>query len=341
MTVYLAINGLAGWDYLSPSAYFDTTSGRFDPNYTNGAVQFNTATGGDDNIDMVGARLIDTSGTQISLTSAWLHYAIYVWPGDGARPGSIVWQFQNSSGTPVLQCLCTIEGNPNTYKVQFWNGAAWVDTGIVFTILLGQYLEYDFQIVCGASGSVIMYTNNAPIATGVISSSACNNLSYLRMGPGGHAGKYGNAYSQVLVKDSVTLLRKVARRTINVGGFYSQWQGAVANISDNNDTTWIADNGNGDRNSYTLNALTITPDSTKAIEAVVVSARLSKDSTGVQNANAFVRESSIDYDGSNLPLQYNLSGKTTIWLQDPATASRWANAAANSTGLEIGIRAST
>jgi hypothetical protein len=341
MTVYLAINGLAGWDYLSPCSYFDTTGGRFDSNYTNGYVSFSSAATGNDAVDCNGAKLIDTSGNQVAITSGWLHYAVWYWVGDGARVGAVVWQFQNSSGTAVLQCIVSAAGNPTTYKVQFWNGSSWVDTGVTFTGNLGAYQEHDFQITCGASGSITMYSSNAAISSGTITSANCNNLSYIRFGPQSPGGKNGNGYSQILVRDGPTLLRKVARRGISTAGNYAQWQGAVTNVTDNSDTTWIADNNNGDKNSYLMNTLTVTPDSTKAIEAVVVGTRISRDISGLQNANAFVRQGGVDYDGPPITIALNLKGVNTIWTQNPATASRWAISEANSTTLEIGVKANT
>lgn len=336
MTVYFAANELGGWDFTSPAATFSTSTG-YDSNYCRGAMTWTGANNGIN--DYLGAQLRDSTGTNISLSSLFLHYELYS-PGGGMhQTGGFEWQLLNSSGTPVLQSICQGNGTTQTYIIYFWNGTAWVSTGASYSYFIQNVITFDFQIVCGASGSIKCYQGNSLVSTGTISSSATNNVSYIKMGGCANANSGGNYFSQILVKDTSTLLRKVARRTITGAGNYSQWQGAYTVLTDSNDTTWISDNGNGDRASYLTGALTITPNSSQMIEAVVVAGRMSRDSSGVQNANFFLRSSATNYEGQALPLALNLTGQMTVWNTNPATSSTWAISEANSLTLEIGVRA--
>lgn len=339
MTVYLAANHAAAATGISTSCVESTTSATFDSNYTSSSMGFNNTA---ITTDAWTFTLTDpASGLATSLTAFSLHFEAYQTASSGA--GVTMLQALNSAGTPVIQAVST---GSTSYKFQYWNGSAFVDTGVTFNHAAATRIIYDVIVVCGATGSLTLYQNSALVGgIGSISSASTNNVKSLAFHDTFTAGA-GSFYSQILVKDAGTILRKVGDRAINATGNYSAWTGSATITNVNkvpySDSTFISDNTNGDKASFKMAALTVTPTGL-TIEALVICVRANNDGSGIANIQGFVRESSTDY-----PIGYNmsnvalgLSGNLCIFQNDPATSAPWAVAAVNSGTLEIGLIAET
>ena len=331
--VYFAGNEASAFTFTSNC--IESTSGavtRYDTNYCRGYLSFTSSSTSADK--WTGTLIDPATNATTSLTTLWVHFEWFVTNQSASAP---FFSCANSSGVEVVRGMVT---GSNAFKVQYWNGSAWVDTGATLTATQLSLHIFDFKIVCGASGSVEVYIDSSLVSSGTIASSSTDNVQTVNLYSTGNTNLAG--FSQVLVKDATTILRKVGNRLINAVGNYSAWTGSgtITNINEIplSDANLITDNANGDKASFKMSALTVTP--TK-VEAFVVSARINHDASGVQNAKAFIRESSTDYLGNALTVATGLVGQNAIWETDPATSAAWAVAAANSTTLEIGFQANT
>jgi hypothetical protein len=314
-----------------------TTFGAFDSAYCGNALGF-TGFSGD---SFLAIHTDPATGLQISLTGNFgIHFDFsYI-----ANPvsGAVLIQQETSAGVGIIRVvLVSLSSGFVTYKVQYWNGSAWVDSGCSFPIPSGNARTVDILGAYGASGNVKAYINGQAAGTsGTIASASASGAAQTRI----TQVEPGNAlsrWSQILIKDSNTIGRKVAQRPPSGLGNYQQFASqTVANVTDNSDTTFMSDNMDGNKASFTLAALTTTPTASNKIEAVVLSARINRDTFGTQNAAFFLREESADYSlGYNMPAPaLGFEGRTGIFPSDPTTGSSWTIAAANSVTLEAGIQ---
>lgn len=341
MTINLAGNHAAAATGLTANCAEITTAGSFDPSYTSSAYSFSSS--GTTSDAWTFALTDPAMGLAATITSGWLHFEWWCTNG-GLQGGTPSWALVNSTGVIVLKGVAV---TATTNKAQYWNGASYVDTGAVFNIFAASVATraiVDVFFTLGATGNISVFINNSLAATGSIASASANNFKTLSLG----ATIAGTAmgYSQVLVKSTSTVLRKVADRLINATGNYSAWAGSgtITNVNKVpfSDATFINDNVNGDKASFKLAALTVTP-TNQAIEAVVINARVNNDGSGIANIRGLIRESATDYDlGYNFSnVGLGLAGNAAIFQTDPATGVAWAVAAANSTTLEVGLIAET
>lgn len=340
--VVFAGNSLANFDVVG-SMFMDTTNtSRWDTSMTSGCMSlFN----GDSTSYLQTKHFQDpATGANVTLSGNFGFRMCWSINTGFNSTTNTQWQVLNDSGVPVMRIVGLIVGaNPTqNYKLQYWNGSAWVDSGATFSMNSGERWYFDIIGTCGNPGSVSIMKNDTLISSGSIGSQV-TNLAYAQyygnsQSTGGNA--WASGYSQVIIKDGSTVLHNLRERKPNANGNYQTWtNSSYTNVIDYSDTTYAADNFNGDRVSWKLGQMITTPSASQQVLAVVIGARNLYTGSGVRHQKAFLRETSVDYDGPQLTPSAGWSGSLTIWQVDPATGLPYTIAAANDVLLEAGVEA--
>lgn len=323
-----AANDLAAFSELGASE--TTTAGRFDPAYTSKAMLLNGA----DTI-RTATFINPTTGASTSLTDVWLHFEM--WNGTTGAGSGTVLEMLNAAGTAVVRVTAA---NSQQYKVQFWNGAAWVDA-TANTAASGNSvrLAIDIHIVCGASGSAALYQNNSLSVSGSITSASTDNIASVRFR--GWALSVGSAISQVLVSDQPTIAAKVASLVPNANGANTAWTGDYTGIAKigYDDTTMISSATLGDKETYLASDATLPAN--YVVSSVFFGARARKSSSSPTNITPVMRIGGTDY-----PLGYSFQNLNAVSFEpavaafqtDPSTALAW-NGITNVNAAEVGYQA--
>lgn len=287
---------------------------------------------------------IDTDdGTRKGFTgTVWAHARVNNINASAGVGGSI-FSVLNTAGTHIARLLNAsgFSSTSSQSKLQYWNGAAYVDVGVNTTISTGNTL--DIQIVFHASaGSVRWFINELLIAevTGLDTITMFGEASsiYLSTPNGGSVYRWGEA----IMADFNTLGHTVRTRAPTGNGANTAWTGDYTNVDEipYSDADLITTTGVGDLETFTAAALSATP-ANQSVKAVVVGARLRNDGGAApQHAEAMLRLGGVDYaTGFNLPeTGLGYVGGVGIWQENPA-GGIWSITDINNT--EFGLKSAT
>ncbi len=335
MTIYF---GGGESSALTPTANCieSTAGGRFDSARARLSLGF---TGSATIADYWSAQLTDpTTGAAVNPTTVYLHAEFYPANFSVGGPHNAI-EGVNASGVVVWQ-FARLVGTQN-FQPQYWDGAAFVSTGITVALAFNTLYALDFEIICGASGACRLWVNgNGPPSIGVISDADCNNISSFRFKQG--QSTQGNmGWSQIIAADELTVGWKLYTRAPTSNGANTAWTGAFGDVDEavTNDADFIESTAANDVETFLGPALTL---GSEGVKAVIVSARIKTIASGPQNAQAALRRGGTNYFSANLSgLSTGYVGASGIFEVDPSTAVAWTVANAVAAATEFGLKSIT
>lgn len=326
-----AANDLAGFSTIGGSPTETTTAGLYDSTYTDRAIQLlNAAT-------VRSARFINpTTGANVSLTSGWAHFELsYFVNTNGSSNGCCY--LVNSSGTRVVRIFADDSGN---LRLDYWNGSSWVTGASTYAVGESTLAEIDLNFVCGASGSLELYVDQASALTVSGLNAAVDNAAYIEFADFNTIINAEVRVSQVLVTEETTIGAKVSSLIPNANGANTAWSGDYTAIVETgyDDTDYIESTSAGEKESYGASNIT-NPYATGVISSVWFAARAKLGAASPTNIKALVRSNSTDYPaGYNFPNLNSSSFEpsTTAFTTDPDTGVGWTLSGINA--AEVGFQ---
>lgn len=318
---YLAGNDLAAYSVISGTP--SEVTGKSDTAYTTNALFPN---GG---VIRSAQFLNPTTGANVSLADLWVHFDFFT----GFFTGTCA-EIIDAAGTSVARLFCTANG---VYRIDYWNGAAWVLGGSTFNVGAGVRIPVDLHLVCGAAGSFTAYFNNNQQLQINGLNAAVDNGAFVQFTGGGGQ----QAYSQVLVSDTNTVGCKVANLTPNSNSAVNTaWANDYTNLvkTGYNDATLVSDATLNDAESYGATDVTL-PTAQYYVSSVWFSIRARLNSAAPANVKPLMRIGGVNYNGAyNFANLDSVSFKPSIacFPTDPSTAAAWAGVT-NLNAAEIGF----
>lgn len=302
MAKYFATNSLAGLFRTSTAVAEITTAGRFDSAYTTLAVSVPAGT------DYAQTPVISAvSGT------FWLRFDIYN-PGVSAS-GGVLCQIMNGV-TNVFRLQQTNSGTP-TFQPQYWNGAAWTNTGVTFTN--AAFAMYTFAIKIILNTSFEAYVGGTLVSSGsgwTGSSTTCNNIRFYSLG-----STNATPYSQIMwasydLRDSKLMLTALnGNSASNTGG-----TGSYTDINETpiNETTAETVSVSTNKMGQTKAALTLPTGFD--IKGMVITGR-GRVSGTITDGKFGIRSGGINYSSAALTFAAAYEPRVYISETDPNTGT--------------------
>jgi hypothetical protein len=312
MAKYFATNSLAGLFRTSTGVTEITTAGRFDPAYTTLGVNINTSN------DYAQASVFSSiTGTH------WVRFDVYL----TASPSSTGALCQLMSGATNVFRLSQTQntGGTPTFQPQYWNGAAWTNTGASF--LLSGTALYSFAVKIILNTSFEAYVGGTLLSSGsgwAGSSSSCSNVRFYS------AANNTTVYSQIMwadydLRDSKLMLTAInGNSAANTGG-----TGTFTDINETpiNETTAEAVSVSGNKMGQTKAALTLPGGFD--IKGMVIAGR-GRVSGTITDGKFGIRSGGVNYSSAALTFAAAYEPRVYISETDPNTGTDFTQAGYNS-----------
>lgn len=268
----------------------------------------------------------------------WLRY--YVAGGDVSviNSSAQMVNIYDDLGTAVFR----LRGTANSQIIiDYWDGVAYQTLGTYFaTEVFGGF--GDVKIVLGASGNISFYDNNNQILSvnlDLSHISAIENIAFRT----NVANANASHFSEIIWGDESTIEHRIAVGVPTSDGFYTDGVGGYSNVDDlNEDALTVSLSNANERNSFKHSAITAPPVDF-VVKTVQVDTQLRNDGGvgGPQNAKAFLRINSVDYDQTTAYANID-AGYTYYkakWDTNPSTSLAWLMTDALDVLKEFGIKA--
>lgn len=220
-------------------------------------------------------------------------------------------------------------------RLRIWDGSVWQDRGDVIATRSGR-VRWDIYFRAGVSGEVTVWRDEELVATwsGDTSLVSIENLLF---GNPVSSGAQVSVISQVLVADSPTLRSKVSSRRPDNNGTYTAWTGDVTALDEavSDFADQIVTSSTSDRESFTCSARSFTGYQPLGVGVTLMGYRAGASSPKIRT---FLRRSGVDYDGTDITLDFGRSRHRELWETDPSTGTAWTAEAAQDATLEFGVQ---
>jgi len=207
------------------------------------------------------------------------------------------------------------------------------------TVYITPESTVDLYVNYGASGTITLYQNGAPIVTysGDVTTDGNTALAQLWLGANTYNQTY---YSQVIVSTLDSRAMHLATIPPAANGNTMAWTGTVGNINATsyNDSNVISSATSGQLAEFTASAL---PTGSYSIAAVVQSARASATVGGIQNLQFDTRTGGTSYQSANQTLSPGMSHYAYIWSTNPNTGVAWTTSDLGAAGFNLGVESQT
>lgn len=328
-------NCRAGKSPANAGAYdyaISTTTGHFDANYTNLALEGERA---------VSEFVLDLEG---DFSDIWLHFEVHA-PAVASAASWI--DFYDSALVKQFR-LRGSSGNAHVLE-KTTNGTAFtnVDGTDTFTISTNTLTRVDVHLHPHASaGEASVYLNETLTAVNVSGALATqsNNIRYVVFGSEAQGRRH--RYSQIVAATTSTVGWKVQTIKPESGtAEVAQWNGTYADVDDDAWTTLrtagLSSNTNNFRHTFPMPAI-YAGASGLIVQGVAVSiAGAFSAGASVSDVQAVTRIAGVNYDSSDLGFVVGEGEqvKTHIWEVNPATSVGWSQADVN--GAQFGLKSVT
>jgi hypothetical protein len=231
-------------------------------------------------------------------------------------------------------------GTSQTYKAERWTGSEWSQVGSNFNIdSTSVPNQVIVKYIPGASGEIVVYVNNGSTTTTAVSYtgdlSSVGSVESAQFSIPTLSLTTQTFFSEVVA--ATHSLLNVRLKTLNLtgAGATSQWTGNLTDINGTgvNDSTFIFSDAADQVSTFAAADL---PTDSLFVDAIVVSGRMRRTSTGPQNADGVVRVGSTDYTSAMPALSESFEARQVVFGVDPSTSSPWSKSAVNA--LEIGLK---
>lgn len=274
-----------------------------------------------------------TTGAATNLTDAWLHFDMY---NDNKNSSFSVLEVLNSVGTPVVRVAGVAGAAANMFRVEYWNGAAWVSGSPSFATAVPQIVTFDVHMVAGVGGSLDFYINQTLVGGVAGLNAAVTNFSSLQL-----CGGTNHSFSQVLVSDVNTIGAKVATLTPNANSATNTaWANDYTNLvkTGYNDATLVSSSVLNDAESYGATDVAL-PTAQYSVSSLWFSIRGRLAAATPQNVKPLLRIGGVNYNGAYNFANLNgvsFANSIAAFANDPSTAAAWAGVT-NLNAAELGF----
>lgn len=240
-------------------------------------------------------------------------------------------------------------GNSTEYRVEYWNGAAWVIIGSVFSLTVSG-AWYQFRLSWsgyGTAAGTISYrcfadAGEAPVASGSISGLDFTALSgIVQMRYTDPRGGQPSQFSAAFICDDNGDPSYVYNSVANAEGADTGGTGGFASVNSTGtgyDSTFISLPTAGLRRSIKNTAARNY--NARTVRAVSVAARLRRGASGPTSAAVYLTIGGTRYFHPNVQLlTTSFESYTFVWETNPATGLAWDTADAEAAALEWGVEA--
>lgn len=277
------------------------------------------------------------------LTEAWFHTRMgsNVLNADLANQAFI--EFRTSSAQGILRVICT--GVINTFKLQYWSGAAWVDIGTSFTATVSTSPTWDVQCkIDNVNGRFVCYVDGTIVASLIGDTDFFSpTIDKVRLGTW---SEFNAKYvSECIISNTSTVGMRLATNYVTGAGTTTGWtSGTFADVDETtvNDADFISSGTANQVDTFALQDLSATAAALIPV-AVVGSARARNAPAGPQNLQLAVRTGGTDYFSPTVTSPaINTSfqnGFQNIWNVNPNTGVAWTASEINA--LEAGAKSIT
>lgn len=269
----------------------------------------------------------------------WLHFKFRLTGG-----------VATAAGTPNHFAIFDANNSELCRMMKSATGAAWRirvfgDTTVTATntITYAGSVDYTFDVkvvVIAANITVEVYSNGTLVSNATAANTTSgkgvprrvdwNNTDLISSGD----IRYNEIFA---MNDESTINRRLSLRTPNTLGNYSQWSGAIGDLTDSDPNTVIQADANGERFSYNPTAYG-GPASPAAVRGVMVKSLARRISGTPSKLNHFLRISGVDYEGTGLTVPLG-DHVRHVWDNNPSTGLAWTGAQLST--FEAGLKAET
>lgn len=276
------------------------------------------------------AMQVPLARSKVAMTDGWFRFAAYQGTTIFAV-SDVAFTIYNLAGTAVIRALMI---TTNSFKIQYWSGAAWVDSGVTGVPGYWNSLnEYVVHVKPGAAGvsSIEVWSDGTRYGAASPALTAFSDVSFWQ----GSQPRGTCSYSEIIIADENLLLWNVKTAPPTADGTDVDGTGAVGNVNEItlSDATYIEFTTAGQKRSFTAAARTLG----RNIKAVSVSGRLMRvDATGPQQAKPYLLISGTRYYGTTFALTTSFLPYNYTWALNPSTGLAWTAADANAATLQSG-----
>jgi hypothetical protein len=315
---------------------YQTTLGspaRYDPNYTDGCLQFSGMSGNSSSQHFVQVPIMGPRSV-ITNTELWASMLV-MQPNNGGSSsigGNRIMSFLNSSGV-IVAYFANVALNGSETGFFYRSGSSMVSVGPATTLPVNALFRLVVRLIPGANGTMQAWLNNSIIANVVGGLSAdFNEIAFVRF----HTFSLSASYvSQIALADFDLRAYSFGSDALNANGFYNDGTGNAADTGDTSFATFKGLPAVGNRFTGTSPPRTFS--ATEAIDAVMISAAIRAVSPA-GNAAGLLRIGSTDYEQTVSPApNAGFEIRQACWDLNPATGLPWDPAAYNA--AERGARA--
>lgn len=306
---------------------YDTTAGRFDPDFARGALRLRYDT----------YLVADLPNLPDEF---WIHFKISLPNRYYSRIDGNVVELRALNGD-IIWGLYVADGEFQTF---YWGGFSATEIEPKFSLSGDESLDdVDLHYIYGTSGLIEAYFN------GILVSSYSADTTTIQGGDrpvsvrlnasenGGYAEGEA-AISEFVIADEPTINWRVASLIPNAAGTTGQWSGAYTDVDEFGfDATDAITTGTaGDLSTFALSNLS-TAAAGLEVKAVAVAGNALAGTSGPQNLEFAVRSGGADYFGATKSLTAGFKAYQEVWNTDPATGVKWT--VTDVDALEAGVRA--
>lgn len=153
----------------------------------------------------------------------------------------------------------------------------------------------------------------------------------VRLAAGGRYQSNYPTFSEIIVADGDTRNMRLNMLRPILPGTYSDWQGSILNLADDDTTSGMLSTTPGDKVSYDLSEYT----GSNIISGVISVTTGSHGLNGPENLRHFLRQGGVDYASADQAVGDTLSTQVVNWNLNPSTTQPWAES--DLTGIEFGL----
>ncbi len=329
MSILWATNGAVGFDNIQGQVESSTTAGNFDSTYVGSAMKLLYAT-------FVHKHL------SAGVAELWVHFEVKTAAFSTsifARPVVYV------GNVAANQHLFQIGMTNNVWKLEMWNGSAWVDAGTgTASPATNSKVTIDLHVKMASSGGVAeWFLDGSRVGTAfsgntiTTASTLLDRITFRNIYT--NSGADDIFFSQMIAADESTIGAKLRQHDMTAVGALSQWTGDYTDFdaygASGLNLTKFASSATADQ--IELAVLSDLPAGGDfQFKAVVMNVSAKKGTTGPQKINAALRSGGTDYFSPDLALDVGYVQRGHVWALDPNTGSNWTRAAIDA--LEAGVR---
>jgi hypothetical protein len=279
-----------------------------------------------------------------SLTSFWFTARLYFSSVNNTATSCDLLSFLDGGVRRLV--ICNVNASSAQIRLVKQDNAGTKTTLVTSSLLIssGALYKVDVQVInYGVSGTVNVYFDGVLwlTYTGDLTTNGSSSLSGFAM------GSYSNITTPAFWSEVITA--SVDTRALSVvtlpplanGNAFNWTTGTTTDLSEVtlNDATLATSATAGQVAQSTVTSTGITGN--PIIQAVVVSARVQKGSSGPTKADLGVRTAATDYWSADIVLPAALDRISNVWEMNPNTSAPWTYTDLTAAGFNVGVKSVT